>query len=39
MMGKRRVMQEAPLYGFSFERRIPTITCFARLTVLSISRE
>ena len=39
MMGKRRVMQEALFYGFSFERHIPTITCFARSTVLSISRD
>ena len=30
MMGERRVMQEALFYGFSLERRVPTITCFAR---------
>ena len=38
MMGERRVMQEALFYGFSLERHVPTITCCARSTVLSISR-
>jgi hypothetical protein len=34
MMGERRVMQEALFHGFCLERQSPTITCFARSTVL-----
>ena len=30
MMGERRVMQEALFFGFSLERHVRTITCFAR---------
>ena len=32
MIGERRVMQEALVYGFSLERPSPTVTCFARST-------
>jgi hypothetical protein len=39
MMGERRVMQEALFYGFSLERHVPTITCFAGSTASSIFRD
>ena len=38
MMGERGVMQEALFYGFSLERHVPAITCFARSTVSSTCR-
>ena len=38
MMGERRVMQEALFYGFSLERQVPEIICFARSTGSSTFR-
>jgi hypothetical protein len=39
MIGERRVMQEALFYGFSLERHVPTLTCFARSTASLIFRD
>ena len=38
MMGERRVMQEALLYGFSLSGTSPTIICCARSTGSPVRR-